>query len=242
MNLKIFYRSATVWNIILFVFLGFFFLYFQEGLLQARTVFDQVFLKEVVQNYWAFISIMLVCATSVFRLKHRSKYFFLLFTLSASAITIFNLNHNFSKLVTISLFIYLITSYYFYQFLKIEIEEAYYNSSYDNDDLFEPMLKRLECSVEDLETNKVFKARLTNWNPNGCFLYFDEPVEGAKLKKIKIATTLSSTPFEANAILASKTTDAQGFGFRIPSGKEDFGWRDYYSIIDQMGYNVELLR
>ena len=242
MKLKIFYRSTTMWNIVLFILLSFFFIYLQEGLLQAKTVFDQTFLKESLTRFWSFNLLLLVCGIMVFRLKHASIFLFACVVAAASAITIFNLSENFSKLITISLFLYLITSYYFYQFLRIEINEAYYNPGFNNDDLFEPMLSKLNCEIKDLDSGSVYKARLTNWNPNGCFTYLEDASENLNLKNVQITTSLSDTDFNSQAVLACRTNDKRGFGFRVPSIKEDFGWRDYYSILEQMGYNVELLR
>ncbi|MEX1099338.1 MAG: hypothetical protein WEB87_02860 [Bacteriovoracaceae bacterium] len=243
MNVKIFYRSATVWNIILFVFMMFLFLYFQEGLLQARTTFDLEFLKIVSVKYLPFVGLLAFCALSVFRLKTAAKPLFILCSAIAALITANHLLENFSKLITIALFLYILTSYYFYQFLKIEIDEAYYNPSYAEDDLFEPMLTWLGCEVEDLSTKKTYKAQLTNWNSNGCFVFFDEPLKKSKLRKVRLKTSLSSRPFESMGVVAAKASDGRGFGIKLQNKKEeDFGWKEFYSIIEQMGYNVELLR
>ncbi|MBC75787.1 MAG: hypothetical protein CME64_07210 [Halobacteriovoraceae bacterium] len=211
-------------------------------MLQARTVFNQPFLKDTLLQFWSFNLLLLATAMSVFKVKHFSKYLFVAVVGAASGITIFNLFDHFSKLITISLFLYLITSYYFYQFLKIEIDEAYYNPSFSEDDLFEPMLTKLNCEVRDTNTGNVYQARLTNWNPNGCFVYLENPVEDIDFKNAQITTSLSETSFNSVAVLACRTQDKKGFGFRVPSTKGDFGWREYYSILDQMGFNVELLR
>lgn len=243
MNVAICYRSATVWNIILFTFLIFFFLFFQEGLLQARSVFESDFLQVIASKYLVYNILLGFCALAVFRLKRYAKGLFLLCTVLAVAFTISNLIGNFSKLIVITLFLYVLTSYYFYQFLCIEIDEAYYNPQYQEDDLFEPMLKKLDCVVWDIKGNNALKARLTNWNPNGCFLYFEEKVEGARMRHVRLEVELDGRPFVATGTLAAKAGDGKGFGFRLKNKEADeFGWRDYYSIIDQMGYNVELLK
>lgn len=249
MNVAIFYRSATVWNIILFALLTFLFLFFQEGLFQARSVFDQAFLKEVAVQYLPFNILLALCIVGVFRLRVSSKHLFVACALITVAFTVDNLIGTFSKLVVIALFLYTLTAYYFYQFLRIELEEAYYNPQYQEDDLFDPMLKKLSCEVVDVGTGHSFTARLTNWNPNGCFIYLEERedlaerVKEAKFKNVVIKTTMGDRPFEALGALAAKFSDGRGFGFRLKNDKEDeFGWKDYYSIIDQMGYQVELLK
>ncbi len=86
--------------------------------------------------------------------------------------TIKNLSVDFSKLIIIALFLYTLITYYFYQFLSIEVAESYYNPLYNEDDLFPPMLKRLECELVD-EKGNLATGWLTNWNENGCFVYLN---------------------------------------------------------------------
>lgn len=254
MNVSVFYRSTTVWNIILFLLLTFFFLFFQEGLLQARSVFERSFIKEIFFEYLPFMALLLVSAFSVFKLKHKSKLFFLLSALGTVGITVTNLLDDFSKLVVIALFVYVLSAYYFYQFLKIEVNEAYYNPMYNEDDLFSPMLKRIHCEVRDSESGKVLGAILTNWNPNGCFIFLDEQAQEIRFKNIKLKANLNGTDFTAPGMLVAKAADGRGFGFRLlpetsPENsssmehrQEEFGWKDFYTIIDQLGYTVELLK
>ncbi len=55
--------------------------------------------------------------------------------------------------------------------------------------------------------------------------------------------TLFGRPFSSKAGLASKTKDGKGIGLKLDNApNEEFGWRDYHSIVDQMGYNVEYLK
>lgn len=221
----------------------FFFVFFQEGLLRAHTVFDPGFLKTIVIGFLPFNILLLVTAVSIFFLKKSAKFLFPLCVLGASFLSVYNLVGDFSKLVIIALFLFILTAYYFYQFLLIELDEAYYNPQYHLDDLFSPMLKKIHCEVIDEGSGEVCKGILTNWNPNGCFIHLGNGIEDASLKKVTIKMNLSGRMFEAKARLASRAADGLGYGFRMASAKdEEFGWKDFHSIVEQMGYNVELLK
>lgn len=244
MNVSVFYRSVTVWNIILFTLLMFFFLFFQEGLFYSKSVFDKEFAKQAILSLAPLIGVLAVTAFSVFKLKKSSKVLFLLSIFSVASLTIVNLSADFSKLVVISLFLFALTSYYFYQFLKIELDEAYYNPQYDMDNLFDPMLKKLACEVHDSESGAKYQGVLTNWNLNGCFVSLEDFGDsGQALKKVVLTAFLEDRTFKAAGSLASMTKDKKGIGLRLSNKREEeFGWRDYYSVIDQMGYKVEMLK
>lgn len=244
MNVSIFYRSATVWNIILFLWMSFLFLYLQRGLLETRTVFDQFFLKEFILGHLPFLGLLATASYGVFSVKKSSKFLFLACAATTVGLSVENLWGEFSKLITIALFFYTLTSYYFYQFLAVELKEAYYNSSYKKDDLFEPNGRELHCELIDLQTKSVFTGRLSNWDPNGCFVFLEDSEKNLKPRRVQLNIEWDNNSFEIGGLLASKAADGRGFGFKLDSAKEDknFGWKELYSIIDQMGYNVELLK
>lgn len=242
MNVRIFYRSATVWNIILFILLAFFFLYFQEGLLGARSVFEKSFLKRFLWEYAPVHGLILVSSISVFLLKKASRPLFIFTSLVVIGATLKNLYGDFSKLIIIALFLYTLITYYFYQFLSIEVAESYYNPLYNEDDLFAPMLKRLECEIKDAKGNTM-SGWMTNWNENGCFVYLGDQEMTLQGKSYDVILALAERPFMAKASVASKSADGKGIGLKLENKAHDeFSWKDYHSIVDQMGYSVEYLK
>ena len=145
--MKIIYRSSIIWNLILFMLLSFMFIYLQSAIYLERTAFSLEFLKStLIENVYLFSS-LIITNLLVFNLKKSSKLFYILSVFMVSIYSVVNLFEDFSKLVLIVLFVYFLLSYYFYFLLKSDLNLSFYNPLYNKNNLFDPMLFKIHCSL-----------------------------------------------------------------------------------------------
>jgi len=244
MKVKIFYRSTTTWNIILHIMLSFMFVYLSSAVLISRSIFENSFLIEILRSKTYLLVSYALTVFFVYRLSNKSKTFYLIscsLTIANVALILFS---DFSKLITLLLFLYIIVSYYLYNFLKTQLNQSFYNPSFKEDDLFTPMLKRFDCTIksQDLE----LKGFLTNWSETGFYVYLEETEQKFKAKNLKgskVYINFEEHVFDCEVTLVSMGKDNKSLGFKVKNYKEeDLSWFGFYQIIDKMGYQVELLK
>tara|TARA_B100001971_G_scaffold214585_1_gene252915 strand:- start:120022 stop:120756 length:735 start_codon:yes stop_codon:yes gene_type:complete len=244
MKLKIYYKSATIWNVILFMFLSFIFVYLSNAVYLSESIFNKSFLISFVNSNKYLIVLFGLTALLTYRLSKKSKFFYIISSLVTIGLISNQLVLDFSKLITLILFLYIITAYYLFIFLKIELEESYYNSLYSNEDLFEPMLKQFTCKLISNENS--FSGYLTNWSETGFFVYLDEKLEKKLPKKIEVHLSYEGVEFKCITQVVAKTVDSHGIGLKVIQTPEDTevdaSWFGFYDIIDKMGYQVEYLK
>jgi len=244
MNVKIYYRSPVIWNLVLFVFFSFSFLVLQEIYVNITSIMNRELLEKFALSHSWYIGLCLVTMFSLMALKKSSKGFIIGVVLSTFVLTVFNLNQEFSKMILVILFFYLLIAYYLYQFYKMDLYEPFYNPGFSDKLLFEPMLKKIECELMDSKSKVSMKGYLTNWSDQGCFVYLNEPI--ALGSQITLKVFFEGHEFVQIGNLASKRKGNLGYGlkFTLPSKKEKsdiMGWWDFFDIIEQMGYEPELL-
>lgn len=243
MKLKIFYRSSVIWNIILFIMFSFVFLYLQDIFLKVASVRDrELFIQFAESNLWILI-LFGFAALTIYKIKRFGRYLISLVAIITSIVTINNLIIQFSKINLIILFFYLLIAYYLYQFYREECDEAYYKSLFTDDDLFEPMLKKINCSIIDKEGNEISTGYLTNWSEEACFLNLDKKLE-KPLKSCSLKITYEETSFENEFDVVSMSKVSNGLGLKRKNNfvsDSKLGWKDFYEIMEEMGLNPELL-
>ena len=246
MNMKVYYRSPVVWNLIVFVVFSFLFLYLQDVFYNLSSVRNKEMIIGFLKENKFIIIVMVITIGALYELAKSSKLFVALTTILCFAKTCLNLNEEFSKIILVLLFFYLLLAYYLYQFFSMDIEESYYNPCFDSNLLFDPMLERIDCDLLSIdgETVKV-KAYLTNWSLEGCFLYFlDEySAKGEYLINIKF----KEHEFRDRVQVVSSLKNSTGCGVKFNraanrQNEQNLGWNDFYGIIEHMGYFPELMR
>lgn len=251
MKIKLLYRSPTLWNIILFEVLSFIFLYLQSGLVYGKSVFDVSFLMFNIEGFYLNIAVLFAAILSIYFLfSDAAKFLFALNTLSVSLISFMHFYESKSKFILIVLFLFLISSYYFYQILKIELSEAYINPNYSRDDLFKPLHETMICSIEGTEEGISCEGYLTNWNTNGCFIHLSETgcdvkSLAKKIKLLKIKTSIDGVEFCSEGRLVCYAEDGLGIGVRMIENnikKNKLNWKTFEALVSQMGYQVELMK
>jgi len=242
MKLKIFYRSATIWNIILFVMLSFIFLFIQESILNNKSILDIIFFKNVVNSFKYYIGLTFIGVVSLYFLKTFSKVIYSLIILSAVCVTSYNLYLDFSKLITIVLFLFVLISYYYYHLLNIELKQSFYNAGFSKNNLYDPMLFTIVSKIKSKKSEAMIEGYLTNWNEDGCFIHSKSKYDVVG-SKVELAISFEGQEFKQAGEIVSCNKGKENFGIRfINEKKTGYNWKDFYNIINDMGFEVEFLR
>jgi len=244
MKLKIYYRSSVVWNIFLLLILSLLFIYFQYSSMNSDSVMSMHQLDKFLMSH---VGIVVVFGWTMFSFLNNyqslGRKLLIVCVLITGGMSIANQFHEFSKLSLIVLFFYFLISYYLYQFYLIDATESYYSPLFTNDEFYEPKLTKVGVEIYR-DDEKLTAGYLTNWSQEGCFVYVKQ--ERLSRGKYTIKVNFLDREFlgEASLVSASKKLDAYGFKFILAPEKDKnvLGWNQFYEIIEQMGFDPELLR
>ncbi len=224
---------------------SFAFLYFQNLYFNTLTVLDYSFIRKFVQGNLSIAILFVITIISILRFMKVGKYLYIMSVLVTFALSVLNLNIEFSKFNLVLIFFYLIIAFYLYQFYLYDIAEAYYIPRFGKNDLFSTGLATIQTKVVK-DGNKCLEGVLTNWSEEGCF------IKGEVTSKLKGLVDLELT-FEnrvvcCQGVIVSRLSNDNGIGVKISANelkddqdKKTLGWKDFYGIIDEMGYKPELL-
>lgn len=163
-----------------------------------------------------------------------------------TSVSVINLFQEFSKLILIVLFLYILISYYFFFLLRSDLFRSYYNPLYDDENLFEPMLFKIPCELEVIKNDKAesIKGYLTNWDDFGCFVALEEAYPKNLGSKNNLTITFNEQKFEEQVSVVSLLKGRKGVGVRFKSNKSEniFNWKELNKIIDDMGISVEYVK
>ncbi len=190
----------------------------------------KVFLKFLESNK-VLLALAIISMVSIFSLKKASPYLFLFYcsAIAFNSIKLFFVD--FDKLILIENFFYILFSYNFFLFLKIELAEPFYNPRYSKNILTD----YLDCNfpIELKKDGKRHKGYLTNWGENGFFCRMEKGEE--KLKgKIEVVSALEGHSFFSEGEVMSRGLN--GVGIRVRANPvPHMGWINYYGIISEQG-------
>ncbi len=244
MNLKLYYRSPVMWNLVLYIFLSFVFLYFQYLFIETETILNRITLKDFILGHklplWNYV---LTCGVILSNKKLFGKILFVTTILLTTIYTVDNILIDFSKFLLIILFIYIIIGYYLYQFYESDCNESYLNPGYSNNLLFDPNLKKIFVKVKNGKS--ITEGYLTNWSEDSCFIYLNGESDIGK-GQVQLEISHLESIFKVNGKVVSTMKNGSGVGIRfenIESEKFDgLGWSHFYEIIEEMGFRPELLK
>lgn len=237
--MRILYRSSVVWNLILFCFCSYIFLYLQNIYLLGETLTQ----KETALNFFRahipYVSFVVITVILVYNLKRSAKYFVSLLTIWTLIYSTINLFEEFSKFIVILLFFYLLCSYYLLQFFNMEKKESYYNSLYSDNLLFEPMLQKIKVQIKFQDEN--VSGYLTNWSDEGGYVYLEQNSD-KNIRRGELTLSYLENEFKNPIYVVSRKKN--GFGFKVGKKSQsatDLGWNEFYEIIEEMGLKPELV-
>jgi hypothetical protein len=251
MKIKIYYRSPVLWNMILFVCFSFGFLFLQDVFYNISTILNKTILREFVLNHLVTIGLFSITILSLLLMKKISKMLLVFVVATTLLQTVLNLNTEFSKMILVLLFFYLLLSYYLIQFFSMDLDESFYNPKFDEKHLFEPMLTKIQCEIFNNKANDeedglegIANGYFTNWSQEGCYVFFNEVID---LKgPLRLQVEMDGHKFSQEISVVSRFKNKKGYGFRFISSqkrqiKNHLGWNEFYEIIEEMGYSPELL-
>lgn len=240
MNLKIIYRSAVIWNIVLHFLLSLMFIFLQQAIYEEKSLLNLFFLKSTITSFWPVAALLIFSSLLVFNLKKISHLFFTLSAIFIAVYSSYQLWIDFSKLILIVLFIYIQVSYYLSFMLKTDLNHAFYNPNYSEKDLFDPMLMKIQVDVEDIKSNIVMKGHLTNWDEDGCFIKLEK--ELPKKKDLNLIFHFKGHEFKQTGFVATNSKKNMGIGVRFVERNNKKGWKEIFKIISDMGMDVEYIQ
>lgn len=238
MNLKIIYRSAVVWNVILHILMSFLFIFLQEAIYQEDSVFNIGFIRSISFSILPLLVVGAVSLFFIFNLKKVSKYFYILTVSAVSLYSAYHLISDFSKLILIVLFFYLLVSYYLYFLLTSELEQSYYNPGFSSQNLFDPMLLKINVKLSEMKTKKSHLGVLTNWDEDGCFVKLETPLE--KHSQLELEILYMNHSFKQKVAAVTILKNKEGIGLKLK--QTDNTWENFYKIISDMGMKVEYVK
>jgi hypothetical protein len=242
MKLKIIHRSSSIWNIIVFVLLSFFFLFVESAILENKSGLDHEFLKSFILSEKTLMIGMMVTSFAIYFHSRVSKICFFLYS-SLIVINVgMDLYQDFDKFIIAMLFFFILSSYYFYLLLVTELKKAYLCPNYSTRELFDPMLYKITCRVDELALSGDSAGYLLNWDNESCFVAY-EWKDLPKDKNINFTVEYDEYKFTQKAkIVSFKKNIGFGVVFTDQESESLFNWVEFNKIINDLGFTVGYLK
>ncbi len=176
-----------------------------------------------------------------FNIKKLTKWLFLVFVLAITSIIIQNLFQDFNKFILTMLFVFLIFSYYFFVALALELAKASLNPNFEKDELFEPMLHKLDVIIESGELK--IEGYLTNWDESSCFVVFSQEAQLNSNTSIELELNYDGHRFHQSGKISTVIYN-KGIGINFLNSQKEkvSGWSEYFDRISDLGYKMEHLK
>ena len=240
-QLKVKKKDTIILNVIIYLFLSFFFLYIQHAYRHHISPFSFVYLRKGLELFW-YVALTLIVSGWMIWKHHR--FSIMMYRLSMFIVgfkVIEGLFIEFNKIIVIAMFFFVTFSYFLYQLLNYYLSLASINPNYSKDDLFEPLLKKISCSV----SGEGFSAQghLSNWDSEGCFIKLDTPQELPQFVKVQVF--FADREFFQDGEVVASTLDFNGVGIKFERTVKDlsvFNWSEFMQIVQELGFQPERLR
>ncbi len=202
-----------------------------ESLEEGISALDiQGFLRFLNQNT-LLLSVAGVSFISILFLNSFGPIFFLVFCLVSLYKSSVYFLIDFDKLILILSFLYVILCYNFYQFLRLELKEPFYNPNFPLNII--PSYKNKLLPIKIKKNGIEYDAHLTNWGLNGFFCKLIG--EGTPKGIIEIEALINGHSFFAEGLIVTRVNG--GVGIRIKKSLiPEMGWVDFYGIISELGF------
>jgi hypothetical protein len=240
-QLKVKKKDTIILNVVIYLVLSFFFLYIQHAYRHHLSPFSLVYMKKGLELFWYVAITLSISACLIW--KHH-KYSILMYRLSIFVVSfkvVEGLFIEFNKIIVIAMFFYLTISYFLYQLLNYYLSLASINPNYSQQDLFEPLLRKIDCKImaDDIEV----AGHLSNWDNEGCFVKLNEAKAFPQTVKIQVA--FRDREFIQTGEVVAATLDLTGIGIKFEKTPKDlsiFNWSEFMDIVHELGFKPERLR
>lgn len=240
-QLKVKKKDIIIGNTVVYLVLSFLFLYLQYAYRHHLSPFSILYLRKGAELFWYIFLPVVVTMGLVWRHHRYALVGYSISTLIVSFKVVEGLFIEFNKIIVIALFFYSVISYFLYQLLADYLSLASINPNYQESDLFEPLLRKIPCTLELDGTSS--EGFLTNWDEEGCFLKTEKlPSVPTKLKVI---VHFQGRDFEQAGEVVAHTVDLTGIGIKFTQTPKDlkiFNWTEFMELIQELGFEPERLR
>ena len=240
-QLKVKKKDIIIVNVIVFLALSFFFVYLQHAYRHHLSPFSTVYLKKGLELFW-YVAVTLVVSGAIIWRHHslsiwayRASMFLVGFKVLEGLFVEFN------KIIIVAMFFFVVISYFLYQLLSQYLSLASINANYARSDLFEPLLRKIECKVQDDESE--VSGHLSNWDQEGCFV----KLEGAQKLSRRVTVTIQfqGREFVQKGEVVAEALDFTGVGIKFERTAKDlnvFNWSEFMDLVSELGFQPERLR
>lgn len=238
MRNKVLYRTTNLWNILLFIVISFIFFLIQQSAYLAVSILDKNFITQSLSSYPLIVILYISLVYTSYNLLKVAKYLFVLLFVVQTGIIIFNLFQDFSKLIIVTTGVQIIFSYYFYNFLILELESAVYNTTIHPSSLFENSWQRVEVFNENKKI-----GYLTNWDENGFNVHFYDKDLAEDFTRLTIK--FETKVLEVNIKASWQDREKKNMGFFVieqDNSSHGFNWNDLYCTLLDMGFEIGYIR
>lgn len=239
--MKVIKKEKNIVNVVIYLILSFLFLYIQHAYRHNLSPFSFVYFKKSIELFWYVIVVLLVSGITIWN-HHRfsiALYKFSIFLVGFKVLE--GLFIEFNKVIVVATFFYAIISYFLYQLLNQNLSSAAVNQNFRSSDLFQPLLKKIECSL--IQGEKEYKGTLSNWDDDGCFVKLDQPLKITGVVQIRIY--FSDRQFDQEGEVVASTADLTGVGVKFEQSVKKinvFNWAEFIEIMEEIGFKPERLR
>jgi hypothetical protein len=240
-QLKVKKKDIIIGNAIIYLILSFLFLYLQYAYRHHLSPFSPIYIRKSVELFWYVALPLIFSALLIWRHNSLALFSFLFSTAIVGYKVVEGLFIEFNKIIVIGLFFYTVISYFLYQLLTHYLSLASINPNYASNDLFEPLLRKIPCTVA--VNGQRHCGFLTNWDEEGCFI---KMVEAHKLpSKLEITVNFQGRDFVQLGEVVAHSVDRIGIGIRFNQTPKDltiFNWAEFMELIQELGFEPKRLR
>lgn len=243
-QLKVRKKGMIVLNCIFYLVLSFFFLYLQYAYRSHVTPFSVLYLQKSIELFWYIVLPLIVSMGLLWKHHRYCSHAFVISTVLIGFKILEGLFIEFNKMIVLSLFFYVVISYFLYQLLNQYLSLAELNSNYSENDLFKPLLTEIHCSLQLNNGEHEYAGVLTNWDSEGCFVRLHEwPAE--KMKKASLVIHFGGRDFVEHGEVVAQSTSLKGVGLKLKYSSKDlkvFNWVDFIELVEELGFDPKRLR
>jgi len=240
-QIKLKKRETIIKNTIIHIFLSYMFLYLEYAFRHHLSPLSSTFISKSVYLFGLPAVIFIVTIFLVWHFNRQALSFYTISIFFVLFKVIEGLVIDFNKIILIGLFCYIIVSYFLYQLLADYFSRAFVTPNYNQSDLFDPLLKKIDVIVQINE--KKINGCLTNWDEEGCFIKMEgeQHFDGV----IKVIINFKDRDFQQLGEVVAHSRDFSGVGIKFyPSSKElnVFNWTEFIELVNELGFQAERLR
>jgi hypothetical protein len=217
--------------------LSFVYYHIVHSLFAQVSTIDMPFLVQNALNSKLLIALGLLTMLQVWRAKKISILFLGVFFGWVFLDSFLLFLHGFDKVILILSFIYVIFSFYYSIFWKLELEDASYHPCFNLSDI--NIRPTYPVQVElTLPEGEVYSGWISNLDDESCFVLLDEKWDELR-GRLNLKIFFEGYEFESFARVVS--TYGAGLGLKLNSrpkkqSSSSLGWGDFYDIMSDRGY------